>query len=193
MDCAKTGELLKKLRVQKGLTQKNIADKMNISDKTVSKWERGLGCPDVSLLSELSDIYGVNISSILSGSLDENNINGGNMKKIKFYFCPVCKNIAASNGNAEISCCGRKLEALKARPADEKHKAKFENVEDELFITLDHEMTKEHYISFIAYADDSTVLIKKLYPEQNAEARLPDYRSGHYYAYCSDEGLFTLK
>ena len=66
MDCGKVGDLLYRLRREKNLTQKQVADQLNISDKTVSKWERGLGCPDVSLLGELSGLFGVNIEKILA-------------------------------------------------------------------------------------------------------------------------------
>ena len=61
MDCKKIGSLIYELRKDKNMTQKQIADLMNISDKTISKWERGLGCPDISLLPELSQILGVSI------------------------------------------------------------------------------------------------------------------------------------
>lgn len=66
MDCKKIGSLIYELRKDKNMTQKQIADLMNISDKTISKWERGLGCPDISLLPELSQILGVSIDQILS-------------------------------------------------------------------------------------------------------------------------------
>jgi transcriptional regulator with XRE-family HTH domain len=68
MDCGKVGKLILYLRKEKNMTQKEVADAMKISDKTISKWERGLGCPDVSLLSELSHILGVNIEKIRGGN-----------------------------------------------------------------------------------------------------------------------------
>ena len=150
MDCQKVGALILRLRKEMGMTQKQIADKMNISDKTISKWERGLGCPDVSLLSELSDILGVNTEKILSGELEPNSMNGGNMKKVRFYVCPECKNIVTSSGEAEISCCGRKLTPLEAKTADDLHRMSVEEIDDEYYITFNHEMTKSHYISFVA-------------------------------------------
>ena len=70
MDCKKIGSLIYELRKDKNMTQKQIADLMNISDKTISKWERGLGCPDISLLPELSQILGVSIDQILSGQIN---------------------------------------------------------------------------------------------------------------------------
>ncbi len=104
MDCTKIGALIYKLRCEKNMTQKDIADKLNISDKTVSKWERGLGCPDVNLLSELSDVLGVNIEKLLNGSLETNTIDNGIFKNIKFYVCPVCKNIISSTSLSDFSC-----------------------------------------------------------------------------------------
>lgn len=72
MDCSKVGNLIRALRNEKAMTQRQLADAMNISDKTISKWERGLGCPDVSLLPELSSLLGVDIEKILSGELNPN-------------------------------------------------------------------------------------------------------------------------
>jgi transcriptional regulator with XRE-family HTH domain len=57
MDNSKVGELIYRLRKEKGLTQKQLADQMNISDRTISKWERGYGCPDVTLLPSLSTLW----------------------------------------------------------------------------------------------------------------------------------------
>ncbi|WP_053956407.1 helix-turn-helix domain-containing protein [Inediibacterium massiliense] len=193
MDCNKIGKLILSLRKEKNMTQKDIAIAMNISDKTISKWERGLGCPDVSLLGELSNILGVNIEKILLGDLDPNDANGGNMKKIKFYVCPSCGNVINSTGEAEVSCCGRKLNSLVAKIQDKDHDITFTEIEDDYYITIEHEMSKTHYISFIAYVGYDRVLLVKLYPEQNAEVRIPKMHRGKLYAYCSQHGLWMRK
>ena len=85
MDQVKTGALIKQLRINSGLTQKQLADSLNVSDKAVSKWECGNGCPDVSLLSELSEIFGTDVQTLLSGRIDKNESEKGNMKKLKFF------------------------------------------------------------------------------------------------------------
>lgn len=69
MNNENTGKLILRLRKENHMTQKQLADAMNISDKTISKWERGLGLPDVSLLRELSEILGINVERLLSGDL----------------------------------------------------------------------------------------------------------------------------
>ena len=190
MDCSKVGNLICSLRKEKNMTQKDIASRMNISDKTISKWERGLGCPDVSLLPELSQILGVNIEKILLGDLNPNDSVGGNMKKIKFYVCPECGNIITSTGVASVSCCGRKLQELAVANPDDGHIMKIENVEDELYISTEHEMTKEHYISFIAFATGDKLIIAKQYPEWNPQVRLPRFGHGRIYSFCTKHGLF---
>jgi len=200
MDCNKMGTLLYRLRKEKGMTQKQIADMMNISDKTISKWERGLGCPDVSLLSELSRIYEVNIEKILSGNLAPNNNDTGNLKRIKFYACPCCGNIIYNTGDADISCCGRKLAPHVAKPADAMHNAVVEDVEGEYYITFHHEMSKTHFLSFVAYVTSDKILLVKLYPEQTASVHLPKMNGGRLqqkfgaslYYYCSRHGLWVL-
>lgn len=190
MDCSKVGKLILSLRKEKNMTQKDIANKMNISDKTISKWERGLGCPDVSLLTELSNILGVNIEKILLGDLEQKAADGGNMKRIRFYVCKNCTNVITSISEAEVSCCGRKLDALIANPEDENHKITTAEIENDYYITLKHEMSKTHYISFIAFVSYDKVLLTKLYPEQNAELRIPQMHHGKLYVYCSEHGLW---
>lgn len=192
MDCNKVGLLISELRKEKNMTQKEIADAMSISDKTISKWERGLGCPDVSLLSELSHILGVNIEKILQGDLDPNHTDGGNMKRVKFYLCPTCGNVLTSTAKAELSCCGRKLEPLVEKAADEHHIITAADIEDESYITVDHPMTREHYLTFAAYVTCDRLQLIKLYPEQNAELRIPKIRSGKFYICCSKHGLYAL-
>lgn len=192
MDCSKTGKIILELRKEKGMTQKQLADAINISDKTVSKWERGLGCPDVSLLSELSEVLEVNVEKLLVGCLEKNDTDGGNMKKLKFYVCPECGNIMTSTGKSEISCCGRKLSELKAVKADENHSVRIEPMDDESYVVFDHEMTKQHFISFVAYSTCDRITMVRLYPEQNAEVRFPRLRGGRLYFYCNEHGLFYI-
>lgn len=193
MDCSKIGNLIFDLRREKGMTQKQVADKLNISDKAVSKWERGIGCPDVCLLTELSELFGVNVQQLLSGSLDQNDVSGGNMKRIKFYVCPTCGNIISATGSGDVSCCGRRLEPLKAVEPNDTHKAVVEQIENDFFITFDHEMTKQHYISFVAYVMMDRVLTIKLYPEQSAQVRFPKMCGGELYYYCVNHGLMKQK
>lgn len=131
MDNQKVGELIYRLRKEKGLTQKQLADQMNISDRTISKWERGYGCPDITLLPRLSNILGVNIESILDGELTSNELVGGNMKNSKYYVCTSCNNIVLATGDVTLSCCGRKLEALEAKKAMEEEKLSITEVENE--------------------------------------------------------------
>ena len=92
MDNAKIGALIRRLRKEKQMTQLQLAMQLHISDKTVSKWERGLGCPDVSLIGQLSGIFEVDIQNLLAGELSTNGVLGGNLKRIKFYVCPNCGN-----------------------------------------------------------------------------------------------------
>lgn len=172
------------------MTQKQLADLMNISDKAISKWERGLGCPDVSLLPELSKLLGVNIEELLAGNIEINETIGGNMKKLKFYVCPQCNNLMTATGDAAISCCGKRLEPLTAEKASESHVLTIEPVEDELYISSPHEMKKEHYISFAAYVTGDRVLIVKQYPEWNLQFRFHKSGHGKLYFYCSNHGLF---
>jgi DNA-binding XRE family transcriptional regulator/desulfoferrodoxin (superoxide reductase-like protein) len=190
VNCDKIGKLIYNLRKEKVMTQKQLADLMNISDKTISKWERGLGCPDVSLLPELSQILGVNIEELLSGNIEINETIGGNMKKLRFYVCPQCNNLMTATGDANISCCGKRMEALVAEKASENHMLNIEPVEDELYVSSAHEMKKEHYITFVAYVTGDRVYIVKQYPEWNMQFRFHKLGHGKLYFHCSNHGLF---
>lgn len=190
MDCAKIGNLIYKLRQEKKMTQKQLAEQLNISDKTISKWERGLGCPDVSLLTELSCLLGVNLEEMLNGDLTPNSFVGGNMKNTKYYVCPICGNVTLCTGEAVISCCGRKLEQCKAQKAEGDQKLEISVIDDDWYITSEHEMTKEHYISFIAFATGDKVQLIKQYPEWNLQVRLQKREHGILLWYCVKHGLF---
>ncbi|WP_261948731.1 helix-turn-helix domain-containing protein [Paenibacillus thiaminolyticus] len=187
------GRLIQSLRKEKRMTQKELALLMNISDKTISKWERGLGCPDVSLLGELSNILGVNIEKILSGDLNPNEQDGGNMKNVKFYACQSCGNIMTSTGATSISCCGRLLEPLLSKAENDEHEITVHEIEEDYFVTIKHEMSRDHYISFVAYISYDRVMLIKLYPEQLAEVRFPKMYGGTLYTYCNRHGLWKYE
>ena len=193
MDMKKTGELLSRLRKEKGMTQKQAAERLKVSDRTISKWERGMGLPDVSLWKGISALYGVEIEKILDGELQEKGRETGNMKRMKFYCCEHCGNIFWSMGGGEISCCGRKLSPLQAKAAEDGHEIKVEEVGNEYYMTFPHEMKKEHYISFAALVSWDRVTLVRLYPEQAAEVYLPRQRRGEVYYCCSEHGLFRKK
>lgn len=185
-----TGRLIYTLRKQKKLTQKQLADRMNITDKAISKWERGLGYPDISLLRELACIFEVSLESLLSGKIDLNEIEGGNMKKTKFYICPLCGNLITSTSALEVSCCGRKLQPMTPKKAEEEEKLKVEKIESDHYIHSEHPMTKLHYISFVALLTGESMMVFKLYPEWNLQLRVPNHYHGTLIWYCIEHGLF---
>ena len=189
MDQEKVGGIIKTLRKDKGMTQIELALCLNVTDRAVSKWERGLGCPDISLLTKLSEIFSVDIGSIIDGDMDENEKRSGNMKKTKFYVCPICGNIITASENTNVSCCGRKLEGLEEKKnLDEE--MKIERVDGtELYISSSHPMTKDDYISFFSYVTSDSLLLKKLYPEWGVDIRFPWLGHGKIMWYSEKEGL----
>jgi DNA-binding XRE family transcriptional regulator/desulfoferrodoxin (superoxide reductase-like protein) len=190
MDNVKIGRLIYRLRKENNMTQLQLAGKMNISDKTVSKWERGLGCPEVSLLPELSEIFGVDLEKLLSGELNGNAVLGGNMKKMKFYVCPDCGNVITAMADTGISCCGKKLKPLMPVLAEENQRLNVERMENDFYITTDHPMERDHYIPFIAFLTGDSLLIRKQYPEWGLQVRIPFFAHGRLLWYCSRHGLF---
>ncbi len=186
-----TGAVIKKLRENKKMTQENLAEKIFVTSKAVSKWETGKGFPDVGLLESLGKALDVSVIELLSGECITNQNKSCKMTKGKFYVCPVCGNVIHTTGEALISCCGITLPPLEAEIADDEHSIKIEIVEDEYYVSLNHAMTKEHYISFIATISDDGIQMVKLYPEQNAEARFKISRVKCIFAYCNRHGLFV--
>ena len=193
MDSKHMGILLQQLRKEKHMTQQELSQRLHVSPQAVSKWERGNGVPDVSLLQGLSEILGVSMPHLLCGDLAPAPTEAGNMKRLKFYVCPECGNILTASGGGEIHCCGRKLEPMTAAPVDQEHAVKVETVEDEWYVTFPHPMRKDHYFRFAAVVATERVLLVRLYPEQGGEFRIPQMRRGKLYLCCSRDGLFEVK
>ncbi len=193
MDQYITGSIIKKLREAKEMTQAELAQKLGISDKAVSKWETGKGYPDITLIEPLAQALEISVSELFSGQSITNSNRSCNMLRCKLYVCPVCGKVVASTGEAAVCCCGITLPPLEAEDCDSAHMPKIEKIEDEYYVTLNHEMTKEHYISFIAAFADNASNIVKLYPEGNAEAYFKASRVKLLYFYCNKHGLFKVR
>ena len=190
MDLNKSGNLIRELRKSKKMTQKQVANILGIEPKTVSKWETGRGFPDISFVSGLADIFGVSEKILLSGDLIKNDEEVGNMKRNKFYACKNCGRVICGTGEYEVICCGNKLSPLEPSEADEGHLLKVTEIENDYFVEIDHDMTKEHFISFIAYVSMDRMMLIRLYPEQNCEICFPKMFGGKFFCYCNKHGLF---
>ena len=188
-----TGAMIKRLRDSKNMTQQQLAEKLNVSDKAISKWETSHGYPDISLVEPLADALGVSVIELFSGENVINTNKSFNMLRMKFHVCPICGNIICSTGEAVVSCCGIVLPAMEAESEDEAHRLNIEIIEDEYYVTVPHEMSKNHYISYIAAIRDDGYEIKKLYAEGNAEARFKINRTGYLLFYCNVHGLFKVR
>lgn len=191
-----TGDTIRELREKKKLTQKQLADMLCVSDKTVSKWETNRGLPDIALLEPLAAALSVSVAELLSGECVTNANRSGNMLRGRFYVCPVCGNIIWATGEGAFSCCGIKLPPLETEDAEDieqEHKIQVERVENEWYIHIDHPMTKSHYISFFACVTCDRTQIVRLYPEQNAETRFFMRGHGKIYAYCNRHGLTSVR
>ena len=188
-----TGTTIKQLRERRNMTQAELAEIINVSSKTVSKWETAKGLPDISLLQPLAQALGISVIELMNGEHIINKNISANMLRSQFYVCPICGNVVHTLGKTVVSCCGIMLPALEAEESDEDHAITIEAVEDEHFITILHPMTKEHYISFIAYETSDRLQLVKLYPESNAQTRLQLRGMGYVYYYCNRHGLFRKK
>lgn len=188
-----TGAVIKRLREAKGLTQNELAEKIGVSSKAVSKWETAKGLPDISLIEPISIALGVSVMELMSGDTVINKNVSANILRSKFYVCPVCANVIRSVGETFVSCCGVTLPPLEAEEPDDKHTVVVERVEDEYFITVKHDMSKSHFISFMAYLTSDREQFVKLYPEGNAETRFKICGKGILYIYCNKHGLMKIK
>lgn len=187
-----TGAVIKRLREEKNMTQLQLAERLSVSAKTVSKWETAKGYPDITLLESIANALSVFISELLSGNTMTNSNVSANMLRSHFYVCPVCGNIIHSMGETVIQCHGLQLQPEEAEETDENHKIFTEQVEDEYYVQVEHDMSKQHYISFIAAVSVDKMQMVKLYPQGNAEARFKMNGVKKIYFYCNRSGLFSL-
>ena len=193
MDAYITGQVIKRLREAKELNQSDLASMIGVSSKAVSKWETAKGLPDITLIEPLAKALGVSVTELMTGATVKNRNTSASLLRSRFYVCPVCGNILYTTGETMISCCGITLPPLEAEEADDEHKITIEAVEDEYFITVSRDMTKSHYISFIAFVSSDKIEMTKLYPEGNAETRLHLRGHGYIYIYCNKHGLMKYK
>ncbi|MBP5153558.1 MAG: helix-turn-helix domain-containing protein [Lachnospiraceae bacterium] len=192
MDRYVTGAMIRRLREKNGMTQQQLAEKMFVSGKTVSKWETGRGYPDLSLIEPLAAALGVSVIELFAGGDVVNTNRSFAMRRMKVYVCPLCGNVILSSGEAVVSCCGITLPPLEAEPEDEEHCLKAERTEDEYYLSIPHEMSKTHYLSFLLAVRDDGYELKKLYPEGPAEGRFPIAGVRDLYYYCNRHGLFRV-
>ena len=193
MDTYVTGAAVRQLRESRGMTQAELGEKIGVSSKTVSKWETARGLPDISLLQPLARALGISVIELMNGEQITNRNVSANLLRGKFHVCPICGNVIHATGNALVSCCGVTLPALEAEEGDAEHEITLEQVEDERFLTIHHPMTKTHFISFAAYVTCDRVQLVKLYPEGEAQTRLPLRGMGVLYYYCNRHGLFRQR
>lgn len=188
-----TGAVIKKLREKKHLTQAELAACLNVSDKTVSKWETAKGYPDITLLEPIAAVFGVSVCELISGNAVSNVNVSANMLHSQFYVCPVCQNVIYGIGEAVINCHGMHLEPSIPEETDDDHRISIERIEDEYFVSIDHEMSKTHYISFIAALSSDRISMVKLYPEGECSARFKISEAEKIVFYCNRDGLFYAK
>jgi len=193
VDSQRIGRAIREARESRGMTQNELGERIGVGGKAVSKWENGKGLPDISLLESLGEQLGLSVTELLSASPVSNRNRGGNMLRSRFYLCPVCGNVLHSMGESMVSCCGIVLPPMEAESVDAQHAVEIQQVEDEHFVCIRHEMTKQHYISFVAFLTGDRMQFVKLYPEGEAQTRLQLRGRGWLYLCCNRHGLMRQK
>lgn len=188
MDYQKIGQLIRKLRREKGLTQAELSELLHVSNKTVSKWECGCGCPELSLFPSLSNALNVDFSSLFTGEIIENKQDSGNLKRIRFYICPTCGNLINTTSTAIVSCCNKVLTPQKLQRAGEELQVKL--IDREYVISSTHDMTRKHYITFLALCNSDQLYLRKLYPEWDIQLQMPYLPGAALIWHCNQHGLF---
>ena len=192
MDRYLTGATIKGLREKQGLTQAQLAERLSVSDKAVSKWETGAGYPDITLLEPIASALSVSVAELLAGAAVENANVGANMLKSRFYVCPVCSNSIHAMGEAHVSCHGIALPPLAPESVDDCHALSVSCEGNELFVQVEHAMDKQHHIIFLAAVSPDCAQIARLYPEGPAEAHFKRSGVSELYLYCNRDGLFSI-
>lgn len=184
------GAAIKALREAAKLTQSQLAERLSVSDKTVSKWETGRGYPDITLLEPIAAALRVSVAELLSGRTVVNTNVSANMRRCHFYVCPLCGNVLHSMGQAAVSCHGVTLPPLEEEEAEGSHAITVEAVEDEYLVTVNHPMTRQHHLLFLAAVSDDRLQLIRLYPEGPAQTRIQRGGVRAVYACCNRDGLF---
>ncbi|MDO5119251.1 MAG: helix-turn-helix domain-containing protein [Coriobacteriales bacterium] len=193
MDSYVTGAMIRRLREEQGITQADLAKRIGVSDKAISRWECGRGYPDITLLEPIAIALGVSVAELLAGSSVKNANRSSNMLRSKLYVCPICGNVLHAMGEAVVSCCGIALPPLEPEAAGDDHTIVVEFVEDELYVSVVHPMSKTHYLSFLAAVSPDRMQLVKLYPEGDAAARFRRAGVRDVYACCNHHGLFSVR
>lgn len=188
-----TGALIKQLRLEQKMTQRAMAEHLGVSDRTISKWECGLGLPDVGHLAAVAALLGISTETLLQGQISTTHVSGRNLRRLAFYICPICGNVTSSTAAIDVQCCGRLVQAARTTAADTMHTPEISLVEDELFLRFDHPMQKDHHLQFVAMMRFDRMHMVPLYPESDPMLRLPDIRKTMLYIGCSVHGVMTLK
>lgn len=164
-----------------------------MSDKAVSKWETGHGLPDITLIEPLARTLRISVAELLSGDIADNRNVSADMRRSCVYICPLCGNVVTSIGATAVSCHGIQLPPLEAEKPDPARTPLVEKNDGSLFVSMEHEMSKQHHISFMTLLTSDTVQIRKLYPEQSAEARFALNGPSTLLIYCNHHGLFSQR
>lgn len=184
------GQLIAQVRKQQGWTQNDLAQQLHVSDRTISKWERDAGKPDIDLLPLLAQALSISVDHLLSGTLHLNRFVGGNMKNTLFYVCPQCQNVMTAAQSVQIHCCNQQLAPLTVQKATVEQQLRVTEIDGQWSITSNHPMTKAHYISFIAFTTGNQLQLIKQYPEWALQVHLPKHKYGQLYWYDTEYGLF---
>ncbi len=187
------GNVIKELRIKNNMTQKDLASELGVSDKTISKWETQKGLPDIGMIEDLAKVLKVSITELFTGNVISNENLSANMRKVSFYVCPVCGNVISAIGEGNYSCHGILLPKAEVEELDEAHAIHIEEIDGEYYVTMQHDMTKKHSVSFFAYVTSNVFQMIKLYPEQMAESRFMKRGHGIVYGYCNRHGLFMAR
>lgn len=102
------------------MTQLQLAERLGVSDKTVSKWETGKGYPDITLMEPIANAFSVSVPELMSGNTVSNSNVSANMMRSRFYVCPVCGNVLHSMGEAVIHCHGVLLQPEEPEETDKR-------------------------------------------------------------------------
>ena len=207
MNAEKTGKVIFEARMKKGLTQKELAQLICVTDKAVCKWEKGHGCPDITVLHDLSHALGIDIQSLLKGELSASPAHGGNLKKLKLYRCTDCGNLVTATKAIELSCCGKRLEVLPVCNLENSKNSEnsmqggqkkwfepeVQEFDGQYALKFNHPMTKENYISNFVYVQCDRATVINLFAQQEAQIILPQIRGIKLFAVTSGNKIHEIR
>ena len=187
-----SGQMILKMREQKGLSRAELASELGVYESAVTSWEQGNSYPDAMLIEPLARLFGENPEELWPGFMSFAPETSSLLGELAFFVCPLCGNIVVGAKDSYVECCGLVLKPCEYEQPNAKHNITLERIgEGNHRVTVNHGMSQAHYISCVIGVGASSYQMVRFDHEGAPQAILtiPDLKV--VYFYCNKHGMFV--